>query len=64
VFVKRNDVQGTRRAERQRDSASSPAITPLVGGLTREPSTDDQEDAGAPQWYLFIEATAKQEVPA
>jgi hypothetical protein len=32
----------------------------LVGGLSREHSTDDQEAAGAPQLYLFIEATAKQ----
>ncbi len=32
----------------------------LVGGLTREPSADNQEAAAAtPQLYLFIEATVK-----
>jgi hypothetical protein len=31
----------------------------LIGGLTREPATDEQEAASTPQLYLFIEATAK-----
>jgi hypothetical protein len=31
----------------------------LVGGLTREPATDEQEAADTPQLYLFIEATVK-----
>jgi type II secretory pathway component GspD/PulD (secretin) len=32
----------------------------LVGGLTREPSSNEQESAAdTPQLYLFIEATAK-----
>jgi hypothetical protein len=31
----------------------------LVGGLTREAPTEQESAAGAPQLYLFIEATAK-----
>ncbi len=31
----------------------------LVGGLTRESSTDQQQAADTPQLYLFIEATAR-----